>query len=309
MAPTRTLVRASQTWPKTIRRRLGRDWGLAYALLAPAVVVLVGLIASPFISSIVLSFQSKTMGGEGHFVGLENFRALVTGPLFRVMAKNTILYTGVGVVAKTVLGVTIALILNQGMRFRNFFRSLVLLPWAAPVVVGAYTWRWILDGLSGLLNAVLLQVGLISRPIAWLGSMRLALWSVVAVMVWQGTPFYCLNFLAGLSSIDPSLYDAAAIDGAGPVQSFLHVTLPGLRSVMIITMLLSTIWTSNNLQFVFILTHGGPANATMTFPMKAFLTGILSGELGMGAATALCLIPFLLPVIIVLTKRLLSEEA
>jgi multiple sugar transport system permease protein len=131
---------------------------------------------------------------------------------------------------------------------------------------------------------------------------------VIAVVIWQGTPFYTLNFLAGLASIDHSLYEAAAIDGAGVVQRFLHVTLPGLRNITVITLLLSTIWTSSNLQFVFILTKGGPLDATQIYPMLSYMEAIVKGELGMGAAVALAFFPFLVPLIMILTLRLLRQE-
>jgi len=277
-------------------------------MLAPLAAILVGLVASPFFSSIALSLHAKPLGGEARFVGLENFRTLLADPVFFVVIRNTFVYTVVGVFFKFLLGVTMALVLNQEMRFRNVVRALVLLPWSAPVVVGCFTWRWIFDDMSGLLNFLLMQVGLISRPIAWLANPRLALWAVILVVIWQGTPFYILNFLAGLSAIDHELYEAAAIDGAGIVQRFFHVTLPGLRQVIVVTVLLSTIWTSNDVQFVFILTHGGPANSTMTFPMLAFAKAIQAGRLGMGATVALSFAPFLVPVIVILTLRLLRQE-
>jgi multiple sugar transport system permease protein len=287
---------------------LGRDWKLAYTMLMPLVIILLGLIAYPFISSVILSLQAKTIGSEGRFIGLENFWELFTSPVFPKVLKNTLIYTIAGVSFKFLLGMTVALILNQAMKFRNVVRALVLLPWTAPVVVGCFTWRWILDDLNGVLNYLLMEVGLIDSPIAWLADPSYALMMVILVVIWQGTPFYILNFLAGLSALDHELYEAAAIDGANTVQRFFNITLPGLKQVIVVTVLLSSIWTYNDIQFVFILTRGGPVNTTMTFPMLAFSRAIHAGELGMGAATALSFTPFLIPIIIFLTIRLLRTE-
>jgi ABC-type sugar transport system permease subunit len=142
----------------------------------------------------------------------------------------------------------------------------------------------------------------------WLVDPRTALWSVIAVVVWQGMPFYMLNFLAGLSAIDRSLYEAAAIDGAGPFKSFLNVTLPGLKDVIIITLLISTIWTSATITFVFVLTNGGPANSTQILPMLSYTSAVQLGDLGKGAAIALSTFPLLAPIIVILTRRLIRKE-
>lgn len=291
-----------------IARVLGRDWALAYTLLAPAMAILVGLIAYPFVMAIVMSFQQKSIGGEAQFVGFQNFQALLSDPVFHKAVVNSIVYTVTGVGCKFLLGLTSALILHGLTRYRDLFRVLLILPWSAPVVVGAFTWRWMLDDMSGVINYSLWKLGVIDWPIAWLARPDLALWAVIVVMIWQGTPFYTLNFMAGLSAIDSSLYEAAAIDGAGAVQRFFYVTLPGLRNVIVVTLLLSAIWTSNNLQFVFILTQGGPLNATQIFPMLSYTAAIRTGQLGMGAAIALAFVPFLAPLIVVLTRRLLQGE-
>jgi ABC-type sugar transport system permease subunit len=287
---------------------LGRDWAFAYALLIPLVAILLGLIAYPFISSISLSMQSKEIGSSGVFVGLKNFQELFSNQVFGKVVGNTLIYAGAGVLFKFLLGMVVALILNQEMRFRSFYRALVLLSWSAPVVVGCFTWLWIFDDMGGALNALLLAMRVITQPVGWLVNPHIVLWAVIAVVIWQGTPFYILNFLAGMASIDKELYEAAGMDGAGPVQRFIHITLPGLQQVIFVTVLMSLIWTSNDVQFVYILTRGGPLNMTMTFPMLAFRNAIQVGELGMGAAVALSFLPFLIPPIIILTTRLLRQE-
>jgi ABC-type sugar transport system permease subunit len=294
--------------PRAISRVLGHDWRLAYVLMAPVMAVLAGLIAYPFGMAIVLSLQSKYVGGQAQFVGLQNFRTLFADPAFRTTVVNSAVYTVTAVSCKLVFGLVSAQILHSVGRARNLFRALLLLPWAAPVVVGAYAWKWILNDMNGVLNSLLFRGGIITWPIGWLSNPRIALWSVIAVVVWQGTPFYTLNFLAGLSSIDQTLYEAAAIDGAGPVQRYLHVTLPGLWPIIMVTVLLSTIWTSASMDSVFVLTLGGPLNATKTFPILSYLVGIQLGELGKGAAIALTFAPFLVPIIAILASRLLRQE-
>jgi ABC-type sugar transport system permease subunit len=287
---------------------LGTDWALAYMLIAPVGALILGLIAYPMITAILLSFQHKPIGVDGEFVGLQNFINLIRDPVFQRAALNTAVYTAIGVGAKFVLGLMAALVVHDAVRFNNFFRALLVLPWSAPVVVGAYAWKWILDEGRGVLNYGLYSLQVVDFPPLWLVDPRLALGSVIAVMVWQGTPFYMLNFLAGLSAIDKSLYEAAAIDGAGPVRRFIHVSLPGLKDIIIITTLLSTIWTSTTLTFVFILTNGGPVNSTQILPMLSYTAAIQQGQLGTGAAIALSAFPLLAPAIFILTRRLLREE-
>ena len=162
--------------------------------------------------------------------------------------------------------------------------------------------------MRGVLNVQLSYYGLIKEPILWTADINLALWAVVAAAVWQGTPFWTMTFLAGLQSIPNELYDAAHIDGAGALQGFFYVTLPSLAGVILVTVLLSTIWTANSLQYVYILTAGGPANSTEVFPMLALNLGLRAYDLGMGATVPLVFFPFFAMLIVILTKRMLQHE-
>jgi multiple sugar transport system permease protein len=175
-------------------------------------------------------------------------------------------------------------------------------------VVYAFVWRWIYNDLNGILNYVLYKLHFINEYVLWTSDPKIVLWAIIVVVVWQGTPFYMMNFLAGLQSIPDELYEAAEIDGASTFQSFRHVTLPGLKSVLIVVTLLSTIWTSNELQFVYILSSGGPAHMSEIFPTLAFFTSIPGRELGLGAAVALSFFP-LLASLIVLGGRVLLRGA
>jgi multiple sugar transport system permease protein len=281
-----------------LKRAFGRDYALAYWLIAPSVLVLLGLIAFPFVRAIMLAFYSQPIGGEGRFVGLENYRTLLQDRIWWLSLKNTLIYTIFGVGFKTLVGLVFALILHQELKGRNILRALLFVPWSVPIVVDAFIWRWIYNDLNGVLNYVLYKLGLITEYVLWTSDPKIVLWAIIVVVVWQGTPFYMMNFLAGLQSIPDELYEAAEIDGASALQSFWHITLPGLKSVLIVVTLLSTIWTSNELQFVYILSSGGPAHMSEIFPTLAFYTSIPGRELGLGAAVALSFFPLLASLIV-----------
>ena len=295
--------------PKTRRHLLGRDAPLAYLFLSPVLLVLAGLIAYPFFSSIYLSLQDKMVGAPGTFVGLGNYMALFGDAIFRKTVVNTFIYTVTGVALKAILGMVIALVINEEIRARNLMRALCFLPWAFPSLIVALNWKWIYEGTqAGLLNMVLYESGLVSTYVRWLSDVNLALFSVIATLVWQGTPFYAMMFLAGMQAIPRELYEAAEVDGASVFQRFFRITLPSLTNVIIITVLLSTIWTANNIVFVYILTGGGPDYATHIFPTLAYELAIGSHRLGLGAAVPLMFLPILVVIIIVLTRSMLEQE-
>ena len=202
----------------------------------------------------------------------------------------------------------VALILNGHIRARHFWRSLLFLPWAIPAVVAAYTWKFIYNDVNGVANAMLTNIGLIDAPILFLAKPENALWSVLVGVIWQGAPFWTMTFLAGLQSIPGELYEAAEIDGATTLKSFLHITLPSISSVIVVTVMLSTIWTTNGIEFIYTLTNGGPGGATETFPLLAIAQGLRAYDLGIGSTIPLLFFPIFGVMIYFLTKRLLSNE-
>jgi multiple sugar transport system permease protein len=282
-----------------------REGQLAYALLTPTLLVILFLVAYPFFSAVYLSVQDKMVGSPGRYVGLNNYLELFRDEVFLRTAWNTVVYTVVAVGLKFVLGLTMALILDQERRFNNFFRTLLFVPWAVPVVIVALNWRWIFDDLSGFLNNFLITFHITHDIISWLSDPALAMGCVIAVVVWAGTPFYSMTFLAGLQAIPKELYEAAEIDGASVVQQFFFVTVPRLRTIFLTTVMLSTIWTATNLTFVLVLTKGGPASRTEIFPHLAYTTALGARRLGMGAAVSLIFFPLLVVLIMVLTRRML----
>lgn len=311
MAVREAVAAAPHRKPST-RRILGNDWQLAFPLVAPVMAIILGLIAYPFLSSIWYSLQDVKIGGQGRFVGLANYGTLLGGALaeqFWNSVKVSLIYTGVVLLAKFVLGMAMALVLHHDLKGRDFWRAIVFIPWAIPGVVSAYSWKWMYDDMRGVINLTLMSWDVIDFPIQFLADYNLALWSVMAAVTWSGTPFWTMTFLAGLQSIPNDMYDAAHIDGANAVKSFFYITLPNLLPVIIVTFMLSTIWTANSVQYVYLLTNGGPAGATETFPMLALTMGIRSYNLGMGATVPLMFFPFFAVAIWFLSQRMLRGEA
>jgi len=273
-----------------------------------------GLIAYPFFMAILLSFQDKTVGTAGKWIGLGNYAALVfgAGPMgqqFRASVVNTFVYTFGAEAVKFVLGMAAALLLNERFAGRMLFRALIFLPWAIPSIITAYAWQWIYAGNQyGLFNMLLLRTGIVVSPMQWLANPDITMGSVVAAVVWAGMPFWAMMFLAGLQAIPAELYEAAVIDGANVYERFLNVTLPGLSNVIAITFMLSTIWTASSMTFVYVLTGGGPAGATMIYPMLTYRLGIGTMQLGLGATVPLIFMPFFLIIIYFWTKRMLATE-
>ncbi len=276
-----------------LQRVLGRDWATAYVFVLPTIILMGGLIAYPFMNAVYLSFTNTVSLQTGPFVGLRNYQILWESDAFRQSVKNTIVYTSTSVFFKFCLGLLAALLIHRITRYRNVLTGLVLLPWIVPSVVIALTWRNLLDPVYGGVNQFLLHMNLVERGFPWLGSYSTAMPSVILVNIWQGIPFFTVMMLAGLSAIDQELYEAARIDGANAWRLFLHVTLPGLRYVIIVAVLLSTIWTFNNFTEVFLLTNGGPAGATRLYSILSWEYAIGSLRMGVGVAVAMTMAPIL----------------
>ena len=203
-----------------------------------------------------------------------------------------------------------ALVLTSRIRFRSFFTGVLLIPWVAPTVVSALNFLWIFDYSLGVLNYLLVRVfRLLPQGVGWLSEANTAMASVIAVNIWRGFPFFGISFLAGMKAIPAELYEAAAVDGAGPLQRFRRVTLPGIKNIMIIVVLLSTIWTFNDFQIVYILTKGGPGGATQVLPVLTYEIAFGAQRLGEAIAVALYLLPALALVIIVLARYMRRGQA
>ncbi|MBI2215939.1 MAG: sugar ABC transporter permease [Candidatus Rokubacteria bacterium] len=293
-----------------LTRLLGPDYRLGFLFVLPIVVLVLALVAYPFGYAIYLSMTRKYVGVPPVFVGLDNYVKLAGDGFFRRALVNSFVFTFTSVAVKLVLGMAMALVLTSRIRFRSFFTGVLLIPWVAPTVVSALNFYWIYDYSLGVLNYLLVRVlGVLPTGVGWLSEPNTAMASVIAVNVWRGFPFFGISFLAGMKAISSDLYEAAAVDGAGVVGRFLNVTLPGLKNIVIIVVLLSTIWTFNDFQIVYILTKGGPGGATQVLPVLTYEIAFGAQRLGEAIAVALTMLPGLAMVIVVLARYMRRGQA
>jgi multiple sugar transport system permease protein len=292
-----TYTGSVRRWP--ITRLLEEERWLAFVLLLPTTVLLGLFIAYPFVKGVQLSVTDAKVGVPGTFVGLQNFVQLLNDSIFRVAVWNTVVYTAVTTVFKLALGLWLALLLNRNFKGKALTRAFILLPFIIPTVLSTFAWKWMFDPTFSVINWTLFRLGLISSRINWLGDPTLAMISVIIVNIWRGVPFYAISLLAGLQTINPELQDAAAIDGARPWQRFWYVTWPLLLPVTMVVVLFSVIQTFADFQLVYVLTGGGPANATQLFATYAYQVGVGTGLLSQGAAISLAMFPVLLAVVII----------
>jgi ABC-type sugar transport system permease subunit len=286
-----------------LARILGPDYRLGYLFVTPIAVAVLALVAYPFCYAVYLSLTHKLVGLPPVFVGLENYIRLYEDGFFRRAVYNSFLFTFGSVGFKLVLGMLMALVLMSKIRWRSFWTGVLLIPWVAPTVVSALNFLWIFDGSLGVLNYLLVKVfRILPQGVGWLSEPGTAMASVIAVNVWRGFPFFGISFLAGMKAIPGELYEAAAVDGASALQRFRHVTLPGIKNITIIVMLLSTIWTFNDFGIVYILTKGGPGGSTMVMPVLSYETAFGAQRLGEAIAVALYLLPGLALTIVVLAR-------
>ena len=266
---------------------------LGYLLVAPVALLIVALVAYPFAVAIGYALSDRTLADAGGFIGLDNFANLLEDDIYRRTVRNTVLYSVGSVALKLVLGVALALLLNEHFPFRRLVRSVVLLPWIVPTVLGTMAWLWMFNPTFSVLNWVLLRLGVLREGLPWLTDPNLALLSVVIVNAWRGTPFIAITMLAGLQGIPPDLYDAASIDGAHRWHRFRYITLPLIAPVLLTALVLSLIWTFSDFGVVYGLTQGGPMNATHVLATLSYRDALASGNIGEGAAIALTMLPLL----------------
>lgn len=288
--------------------RTNEDNRLAYVLLGPALAYLLAVMVLPFGWAVYLSFTNKTVGVPASFVGLSNYIGLVQDSLFWKAVWNTIVFTVVAVIGKTVFGMVMALVLNERIVLRNVFRVLLFLPWTIPTIVSVFTWQWIYSDVGGVLNFLLMKLGIVGQPVGWLATPELAMFSVILVNVWRGIPFMGIAILAGLQTISKEMYEAAMLDGANAVQRFWHMTLPSVREVTVLAAVMTTIWTLNDFEIIWLLTRGGPSNGTQVLSTLSYTIGFLNMSLGKAIAIAILTMPPLILLINYVTKRSLSAD-
>lgn len=288
-------------WHFKLRHILGQDWAAAYVFVLPTLVLMGGLIAYPFLRAVYMSFTNTVTLQMGPFVGLQNYYNIWSDPNFHSAVKNTVVFTFWSVLLKFIGGLVISILLHRMTRFSNILTAAILLPWIVPAVVAAIAWKGLLDPVYGGVNQFLIQTGLVEKGFPWFGAVETAMMSMILVNIWGGIPFFTVNLLAGLKAIDKEYYEAATIDGASAWRCFLHITLPGLRYVIIVAVLLSTIWTFNSFDMIFLLTGGGPLNATRVFSVFAF-EAFGAARFGAAVAIAITMAPVLMIFIFLLGK-------
>src|SRR5215469_16292411 len=293
--PPREAPRAITAWD---RLKVNRDW-LGFWFMVPAAAILILFLAYPLGLGIWLSFTDARLGRPGTFAGLENYEWLWDDAVFWLSVFNTLLYTGVASVIKFALGLYLALLLNESLPFKALIRSVVLIPFIVPTVLSAIAFWWLYDSQFSIISWSLRHLGLISGNIDFLGDPWDARWSVIFANIWRGIPFVAITLLAGLQTVPPSLYEAATIDGANRWQIFRHITYPMLTPIIAVVMTFSVLFTFTDFQLIWVLTKGGPVNATQLMATLSYQRAIISGQLGEGAAISSAMIPFLLGAILI----------
>lgn len=281
---------------------------MGLVFVTPALGLLFLFLAYPLILGIWLGFTDTLVGQKGEFIGLANYISLLNDRLFWLVTYYTFLYTATAVLFKLILGFALAVVLNREFRAKGFVRAIVLLPWIIPTVLSAICFWWLFDTTFSGITWVLMKIGLIGHKIDYLGDPTNARICLIIANVWRGIPFFTIGLLAGLQTINPTLYEAASIDGAGGWHRFRHVTLPLITPLLAVVATFSTIWTFADFQLIWVITRGGPANATHLYGTLSFQRAIPGGQFGEGAAISAFILPVLVVSVLVCYKYLRREE-
>jgi multiple sugar transport system permease protein len=281
-----------------------------YVLLAPAIIFTAFILLFPLFQNLVNSFREVPLVGKpGPWVGLKNYASIVQDPLFWLSLRNTVVYALAGTTLALVIGLGFALLLNtRPGRFSTAAGVLYTIPWVISPVVAGFAWKWLLNDHFGILNHWLVSAGIVTEGMTWLGDARTALLCVIVARVWQFYPFAMVMFLAGLQTIPGEQYEAAAVDGAKTLQRFFHITLPNLRPVMSVLLILGVIWSFNDFNMVFVMTRGGPINSSMVLPVLVREFSFVHFDLGKGSALSIIVFAILVSLSIVYLKRLSQRE-
>lgn len=268
---------------------------LGYKFIIPGLIIIMIVMFIPISQSIYYSFSDYTLSGdELSFVGLSNYSTLFNDKEFHSILGFTFLYTFTAVALTYGIGLIVALILNQKIKFRNIFRALVLLPWVIPVIAAALSWKWVLDYHYGLANTLLVNLKIVDKPLLFLADKTLARVIVIVMTSWKNFPFFAVVLLAGLQGIPEELYEAASIDGANVFNRFRYITMPALKNVSLIITMLSFFWTFSNFEYIWLLTEGDPARSTFVLPILTYYIAFFRGEMGYASAIAVIILIVLL---------------
>ncbi|UZX45290.1 sugar ABC transporter permease (plasmid) [Agrobacterium tumefaciens] len=289
------------TWRDRARQMAAPEFVTPAILLTPSIVLLMLVIAYPMVQGFYFSFTNGSLMKAGRLVGFDNYVKLLSSPAFYHSLQFSLVFAFFNIVGCYLLGLGLALLMQKDMPGRALFRVMLLLPWIVPSLVSIVAWRWMVADDKALFNQLLGMFG--SSPIYFLSDSTWATTLVIVIKIWRSFPFMMLSLLAALQSIDRSLYEAAAIDGATKLQSFWNVTMPQIKNISIILCLLMTIWSVNDFDTPWLLTQGGPANATENLIVLAYRYTFARNDVGMGAATSFVTL-FILMVLVSFLLRL-----
>ena len=292
-------------------RTVRRDALTPYYFLLPAMLVTLAVVLIPVAQTVWMSLHNFVLYRPKNvpFVGLGNFARMLGDETFWISLGNSVWWIGLVVGGQFLLGLVTALLLNQSFWWRGMARALIIIPWALPSVIIGLTWTWMYDFNVGVFNDILLRIGLISAPVAWLASPDITFYAIVLTLIWQGFPFFAVTILAGLQTIGDELYEAAEIDGVTRWQCLRYIILPSIADVIATALLLRIIWVANSLDIILVMTGGGPGLATHTLPLYAFLKAYAGMEFGYAGALAITLTILLLGVVLSYVRRQARELA
>jgi len=300
-APGARALEARAHRPFRLREFVERQSVFSWLMLTPPILFLLAFLGYPFFYGVYLSFFRREVTGPATFVGLGNFVTLANDPIFWQSVGNTVKFTAAATVLKAIGGLGMALVMNQNFRLKAITRAVLLLPFIVPTVLSTVAWQWIFDPGLGLFNRLLVVSGLATTGPSWLGTPTMAMISIIMVNTWRGLPFFGISILAGLQTIPVEQHESATIDGAGTWDRFRHVTLPSLLPVILIVTTFSIIITFFDFQLVYVLTGGGPANSTHLMATYAYSLSMGAGQMGLGSAVALSMVPVLGLLLVLLT--------
>ncbi|MEZ4676775.1 MAG: sugar ABC transporter permease [Caldilineaceae bacterium] len=283
-----------------IDKLLHKDSSLGYVLLGPGLLFLVVMMGYPFLYAVFLSFTDKQIGSVAHFTGLENYAKLMRTNLFASTVINSLVYTTFALIFKFCGGMALAVMLNRPFVGQRVIKAMLLLPWIMPTVFSTMIWSWIFHPTFSIINEILVnKSGLLTEPIPFLRDETWAMASLIFVNVWRGVPFFGITFLAAIQSVSTEILEASRIDGASRWVSFWRITFPIILPVVIVVVLISTIGTIGDFDLPFLLTHGGPNDATTLFALTAYTLSLSSGMIGLGAAVTMTMFPILVILVII----------
>jgi len=303
-------ARRARQW-RSLPDLLERQSVLGVVLVSGAILYMLALVGYPFALALYLSVSDANVAtsGLGNFVGFDNFVSLFQSSVFLTALRNTLFFTLIAAVFKSLLGTTLAFLLAENLPGTRVFRLIILLPWTIPIALSSITWKWMFDSQYSIINWIGTHLGIIhGNPPIWLGDPNLAAASIIIVNIWRGFPFAAIILLAGLTSIPQDILDAAKMDGANGLVRFRRVIVPMIAPILFIGGLYDLVFSLTDMTVVNLLTNGGPANTTHVLASYAFLVGVQSGALGRGAAIAVLLLPILLIVIILVPRSLKRRE-